>query len=205
MNKQIKNVIFDIGNVMVHWDPISAIKKVFPEQNAHEFYKRTMPLWAIRNEARLSELQAIALYSVKLGVAKDKISELFYEYKISQKPIEGSLDLVIKLNKHGLNLFSITDNIKEVIEYYKKHTDFIHYFRAVVSSDDVGVLKPDRRIYEYLLNEYDLRADESIFIDDLLINVKGAEQVGIKAFVFKDPKSCERELKKCGVFNYFND
>lgn len=101
-----------------------------------------------------------------------------------------------KLKKLEIKLYSITDNVKEIIEYHKLNSDFPKYFDDIISSSDIGILKPDSTIYKHFLIKHNLNPAKSVFIDDTLPNVNGAIKVGMNAFQFIDYPSCEQKLLK---------
>ncbi len=196
---RIKNIIFDIGNVIVRWAPLDAIAKVFPEHDPEEFFQRIRPTWIDLNLGKLNINEAILIYQNQFMFPQKQLMQLMHEFTVSQTPIPGSRELLEKLKNLGIALYSITDNVKEIMEYHKTHSNFLHYFEGVVVSADVGVLKPDERIYRHLLEKFALEAAESLFIDDTMINVEGALALGIQAFQFKDTKSCEKSLLDLGI------
>jgi putative hydrolase of the HAD superfamily len=190
---KIKNVIFDVGNVLVRWAPCEVIASVFPQFNPTDFYHRMHPVWIDLNLGKLSEEAIIHCQSLFSLLKKDFV-QLMHEFKIHQNPLPGSIALLDKLKTLKVNLFSITDNVKEIMEYHKTNSDFPKYFKDVIVSADIGVLKPDAKIYKHLLTKHDLNPAESIFIDDVLPNVEGAIKVGMQAFQFIDHDSCGKKL-----------
>ena len=200
MSSRIKNIVFDIGNVLVRWAPHEAIQFIFPEQDPECFFQQLRPIWLELNLGKLSEEQAVNLYHTQLNLPKDKLIDLMLKFKTLQTPIPGSLELLQKLQTLDFSLYSITDNVKEIMDYHhRERSAFLPFFKGIISSADVGILKPDRKIFQYILNKYELVAAESIFIDDLIKNVEGARAVGMKAILFTDIESCKKELIKLGV------
>ncbi|HXH55567.1 MAG TPA: HAD family phosphatase [Gammaproteobacteria bacterium] len=193
---QIKNVIFDIGNVLVRWAPYEVIESVFPQFNPSDFYQRMYPIWIDLNLGKLSEEEAIIHYQNLFNLPEKNFIQLMHEFKIQQIPLSGSIALLDKLKSLNVNLFSITDNIKEIMEYHKKNSDFPKYFKDIIVSADIGVLKPDAKIYKHLLTKHTLNPAESIFIDDVLPNVEGAIKSGMQAFQFTDHDSCRKKLMR---------
>lgn len=198
---QIKNVIFDIGNVLVRWEPYEIIQKILPGSDSVMLYQQMRPVWLDLNLGKLSEKEAIEIYWRQLEVPKQKIIELMNEVKVSQTMIPGSIELLNKLHEKGVNLYSITDNIKEIMEYHYANSNFLSYFKGIVVSAEVGFLKPDPKIYRHLFTKYGLDPAESVFIDDLIPNVEGALSVGMQAFQFTDAILCEKKLKEIGIIN----
>lgn len=192
----IKNIIFDIGNVIVGWNPYKVIAELFPNQNPQKFYQKMYPVWIELNLGKISEKEAHPLYQKTLDLSEQDVTKLFYELKKHQIIIPGTIDLLEELKLRGFNLYSITDNIKEILEYHRTHSTFLNYFKDIISSSDIGILKPDPRIFKYLLKKHHLIAEECVFFDDLEKNILGAKSLGIHGIIFKDAKSCKEELEK---------
>lgn len=195
----IKNIIFDVGNVLVKWAPHEVIQQVFPEQDPVKLYENMFPIWLDLNLGKLSEYDAIIICRQQLNVSETQMSQLMHGLKTSQTPLPGSVELLEKLHTANIPLYSITDNIKEFIEYHHNYSNFLHYFKGIIVSADIGVLKPNKAIYKHLLEKYELNPVESVFIDDCIENVQGAISAGMHAFQFTDAESCERKLRELGV------
>lgn len=193
------NIIFDIGNVIVKWQPFEVIKEVFPQTDAKEFFKKMYPVWQKLNLGQISIKEALTLYTGELEIKEEKIVDLLKKLQLHQVTFPESLALLQELQKNGYNLFSITDNIKEFVEFHRKNSEFFQYFKDVIVSADIGILKPDKRIFEHLLNKHNLLPETCIFIDDLDLNIEGAKTVGIEGILFTNAASCRSELQKFGV------
>lgn len=193
---KIKNIIFDVGNVMVRWAPHEIISSILPQMDSVAFFKKMYPVWIELNLGKLSEIQAIEQYQKLFNLPKEIITELMNELKFQQIPLDGSIELLNKLQGYSISLFSITDNTKEIMQYHQIHSAFPKYFKDIIVSADIGILKPDPKIYLHLLNKHDLKASESLFIDDVILNVEGAVQVGMHGMQFIDHLSCEKQLMR---------
>lgn len=195
----IKNIIFDFGNVLVRWAPYEVIETALPSYNSGELFDKMKPVWIDLNLGKLTTKEAINLYHQQLNIPLTELENLMREFCIAQTKIPGSHELLQELKEMGTNLYAITDNIKEIITYHKSHSNFLHYFKDIVVSADVGILKPDKKIYQYLLDRNNIDPAESVFIDDIEKNVEGAKQVGMQAFQFTDAKSCRKKLISLGI------
>ena len=195
----IKNIIFDVGNVIVKWSPFTVIAEIFPNLDPKEFYEQIKPIWLDLNLGKLSEKEAVNIYHQEFNIPKSQLDQLLEKFKTHQLPVAGSIELLEKLKQTGVNLYAITDNVKEIMEYHKNNSNFLHYFKDVIVSADICILKPDIRIYQYLLDKHNLKAEESLFIDDTLRNVEGAIAAGMKSFQFIDAKDCEELLVELSV------
>lgn len=113
------------------------------------------------------------------------------------KPHNQVIELVIRLEKKGYLLGLLSDAEAPAAKFFFDQ-DYLH-FDAVVFSSMVGREKPDKKIYRLLLEELGTAPTETIFIDDLEENVRGARQAGLVSFRFLNPEQTQAELTKFGV------
>lgn len=199
---KIKNIIFDIGNVLLRWDPESIISKSMPHCDNPQLWADHIfrsQGWHSLNQGNITEKDLIDNYSQSLGLTKEMLIEIMNTAKASLLPIDGMIEMLIKLNKINFNIYLLSDNVKEIVYYLRKQYDFWNYIHGYMMSYEVGVLKPNINIYHCLVNTYNLNVDESVFIDDHLPNVNSANKIGMYAIHFKDIHSCKVELKSIGV------
>lgn len=192
----IKNIIFDVGNVLVRWDPHHIVTQAFPERADKD--KLVLQLfkhqnWFDINLGKIDQETIIAEYHKRLGLDKNRLINMMAIAKDSLTPIEGSFDLLKSLHGH-YKLYALTDNTKDFMAYLRAQYDFWALFEGVVVSAEVGHLKPSREIYMHLLNSYALTANETVFIDDYLINIEGAKAVGLEGIHFENARQCREAL-----------
>ena len=108
------------------------------------------------------------------------------------------MELLDKLYNSGIPLYSITDNVHEIMAHLKRKYNFWDKFLGVVVSAELGILKPAPEIYNNLLQKYKLIPAETLFIDDHPPNIEGEKQVGMQALQFTNTKDCERILIENG-------
>ncbi len=101
------------------------------------------------------------------------------------EPLEGARDFCEFMKKQGFCLFVLSNASDLFYDYFEKFLP-LDFFDGVVVSSDVHMVKPERGIYEYLLEHYRLKAEECLFIDDRLNNVEAAREVGMIAYQFKN-------------------
>ena len=199
---EIKNVVFDIGNVVVRWAPLEIIRLTFGDNNAVEEKAKSIfqsETWFRLNKGQITENDAKAQYKDALGLTELECERLFYYVKQTQILIHGSVDLIKRCKSAGLNVLALTDNVHEIVSHLKNTYTFWELFDGAIVSADVGLLKPQPEIYQTLLSQYDLKASQTVFIDDMPHNVKGAESVGIAAIQFANVSQCEQALRSLGV------
>ena len=195
---KIKNIVFDIGNVLVKWDPEGILKHVFPHEDLPLLHKKIIQseTWRDLNLGKITEEQAILSYHKSLNIEKKKFVELFAYVKESFTPLEGSFELLEHFYKKNTAIYSITDNVHEFVSYLKNRYDFWDKFKGAAVSAELGVMKPSKEIYLYLLHTYKLIPEETLFLDDLMQNVEGARAVGMKALQFTNAEKCKEDLQR---------
>lgn len=199
----IKNVVFDLGNVLFKWDPHAVVTRTFsntpdPHELVNSIFKHQT--WLDLNLGIITEQEAITAYQTRLLAHATEFTSMMDNVRTSLVPLEESIALLKRLQGE-YELYALTDNTLDIMAYLKKQHDIWPLFKGIVVSAEIGHLKPSEAIYRYLLDTYGLVADETVFIDDLLINVEGARKVGMKAIQFKTIEQCRGDLKRLGVID----
>jgi len=198
----IKNVVFDVGNVLVRWAPLEIARLTFGEIDDLEQRARAVfqsETWLALNKGHLSEQQAKQQYQDTIGLSELECDKLFYYVKQTQLLIYGSVDLLKRIKGAGYHVYALTDNVHEIVSHLKETYDFWPLFEGATVSAELGLLKPQPEIYQSLLTTNQLKAEETVFLDDMPYNVEGAEKEGMAAIQFKDAHQCEQELKAMGL------
>ena len=198
----IKNVVFDVGNVLVKWSPTEIITRTFdgdadiPSLTSAIFRNE---LWLALNRGELTAEEARHEYHRQLQIPENDLERLFFHITDTQDLVEGSVELLERIHKAGYPLYALTDNVREIVCYLQSRYNFWTYFRGAIVSAEVKCLKPDPEIFQHLLTDYGLAARETVFIDDSLPNVQGAQALGIQAVHFQNVDQCSDALKELGV------
>lgn len=201
-SKNIKNVVFDIGNVVVRWAPLEIVRLTFgnvgsPEEKVKSIFQSDT--WLDLNKGIISESEAKLQYQRFLGFSELDCERLFYYVKQTQILIYGSVELIRRVKAAGYRVFALTDNVHEIVSYLKETYTFWNLFEGATVSAEVGLLKPQPDIYQSLLTQHSLEATQTVFIDDMPYNVEGAKAVGIAAIQFENAVQCEADLKSLGL------
>ncbi|MCD7854250.1 MAG: HAD family phosphatase [Clostridiales bacterium] len=184
----IKNVILDMGNVLLDYNPPRAMELLNINPECREIMLNEMfnsPEWEMCDRGIIDDE---GMYDrVKVRVPEKYHADLkkcVDNWHICMTPLEGAVDFIKKAKKkYPLYLLSNASNTFHT--YFPKAIDPSD-FKGLVVSSDIKMGKPDHEIYEYLLNKYSLKAEECIFIDDRLPNIKAAEELGFNTFQFKE-------------------
>ncbi len=183
----IKNVILDMGNVLLSYEPES-YAGILSSKKAAPFILKELYLGEDWPKQDLGLVGKEELYElVKPRVPEEYHEDLrknVYGWSDLMRPIPGAADFLKEMKAEGYRLFVLSNAGVDFHEYFPRHYD-VSLFDGLVVSCDLHITKPDRRIYESLLESYGLKAEECIFADDLPRNVAGAETLGIHGFLFR--------------------
>lgn len=199
----MKNIIFDFGGVLVHWNPDLVYKPYFEhdEKTMQRFYDETNIFLANREMDRgrpfdevLAELAVIhPHYQKPISCWKEKWREMIGGV------VDGSVKILQILHRQGYPLYGLTNWSEETFSLVRTQYDFFNCFRDIVVSGKVKEIKPEPAIYKILLTRNQLRPEECLFIDDSPSNVETAKNLGMKGIIFKNPKQLTKELKKLSI------
>ena len=199
---RIKNIVFDIGNVVVRWDPDLIAARTFDGSGHGSDIKDAIfgdDLWLSWNRGERTEAEMKHAFAETLGLEAELLDRLFFHIKDSQDLNEDTVRLMRTLKASGFRLFALTDNVHEIVHYLKERYAFWDLFEHATVSAEVGVLKPSAEIFHHVLNTNGLHANETVFFDDVAKNVAGAKAVGIHSFVFTSVANALADLERLGV------
>ena len=181
-----KNIIFDIGGVMIDFDPKSYLVDRFCNAETEEkIYDLTF------GSEEWKKLQAAGCVFEVQGVLDDWVSIL--------RPRHRMQELVRRLKNHGYCVYYLSNMPQDILEMLIERGTLAR-FDGGIASCEVHINKPDPRIYQALLDKYDLKASESVFIDDNLANVQAAFAMGFAGIQMKDSVgTLVRSLATCNV------
>ena len=181
---KIKNIIFDLGNVLVstNMEDLMAVDSDIPNDKINYI----MSQWYKDEDDPIGLDEFKSIIPDRLKEASKFIPKLF-EYNIRcVNPFDYTIPLIDKLKAAGYNVYFLSNWSKwsyELLDKYRKF-DFLEKMNGGVWSWQTGCMKPNERIYRILLNKYKLNPEECVFFDDLKDNVEAANGVGIKGFLF---------------------
>jgi 2-haloacid dehalogenase len=196
------NVVFDIGNVLVLWEPRALYRKIFATEEEVEWFIANVCNhdWNMEQDRGRSFAEAVIEASARFPQHADAIAA--YDQRWHETvpgSITGSVEILEELHARGTPLYAITNfnqhKFKETVERFP----FLRRFRDIVVSGDERVLKPDPAIYRRLLERNRLTAADCVFIDDSAKNVTGAEAVGMRGIHFTGPEALRAELVRMGL------
>ena len=200
----IDTIIFDLGGVLIDWNPKYVYRDVFNgDESKVDWFLTTICTmeWNEEHDAgRLIE------DGNKLLIEKfpehERLIRTYYErwHEMLGGPIQEGVEILNQLkkaNKH--QLYALTNWSAETFPVAIERYDFLQHFKGIVVSGSEKTRKPFKPIYEIILNRYNLKPDRAVFIDDNPLNVAGARALGIHAIQFKNSQQLTNELNHLGV------
>ncbi|MEO6610319.1 MAG: HAD family phosphatase [Aestuariivirga sp.] len=192
------NVVFDLGMVLIEWDPRHLYRKLFDDPDKMEWFLANVchPEWNMEQDRGRSFADAVIEAKSSHPDYSDEIEAFHHRWhEMVPGAISGSVDILEALHRRGTPLYAITNWNGDMFRETKLRFPFLNLFRDIVVSGDEKLIKPDAEIFELLLKRNGLAANTCVFIDDSLKNVKGAEAVGMKAIHFTTPEKLRAALK----------
>lgn len=198
----VEAVIFDVGNVLIEWDPRHLYRKLLPDEAAVERFLSEVcaPEWNLAQDRGRSWADGVA-ERVALFPEHAALIRAFDARWQEMVPgaIEPSVATLRELKAEGVPVYGLTNFSAEKWRETTARFSFFELFDGVVVSAHEGVVKPDAAIYRILLGRYGLRPERCVFIDDSAANVAGARALGIRAIRFTPDLNLRAELKQLGL------
>lgn len=201
--KTIKTIIFDLGGVLIDWNPDYVYKAVFKDKEKLAwFYREICTMDWNENQDAGYPLEKATEERVALFPAYEEWIRMYYGRweEMLGDAIEGTVSLLRQcIANPKLRVVALTNWSAETFPVALKKFDFLHWFEGIVVSGEEKTRKPFPEIYKTTLSRFNLDPEECLFIDDNLRNVKAAELLNIPSIQFKSPEQLEKELKKRSI------
>lgn len=194
----IKNIIFDFGGVLLDWNPRYLYKSYFNNDEEMEHFLADIcnGEWNIRQDAGRPFAEAVKELQAKFPEYAEAIQMYDDDWeKMLKCELPESIDLLKELKLMGYGIYGLTNWSAEKIGYAFANYSFFSLFDGIVVSGVEKVVKPDRKIYEILLERYSLKPGECVFIDDNQDNVDMAKVLGINAIRFDNIGNVKEHLE----------
>ena len=195
-------VVFDVGGVLIDWNPRHLYRRLFDDEEEMERFLAEVcsPAWNLLLDAGLPFQEGV-------GALKSRFPQharLIHAYDEQwQEMVVGALEDTVAVLRDvieaGWPVYALTNFSAEKFALERQRWPFLNWFRGVVVSGEVGVVKPDPAIYRHLTSGFGLVAERCLFIDDQPANVAGARAVGMQAVRFVGADALRAELSARGV------
>lgn len=195
-------VVFDLGGVLLDWDPRYLYRKLFDDEEEMEYFLSEVcsPEWNVQQDAGRPFDEAVAERAARFPHYQALIEAYFSRWhEMLHGPIQGTVDILSELRNGGYFLCALSNWSAETFPIAYRRYDFLQWFEHIVLSGEEETVKPRPRIYRRLLARIGRPAGECIFIDDVDRNVQAAQALGFNAVRFRNPEALRAELHAMGL------
>lgn len=203
MTTTIDTVIFDLGGVLIDWNPEYVFREVFEEEAEMRYFLTEVcsPEWNEQQDAGRTLREATEMLVAQFPDYERQIRTYYDRWQdMLGGAIPNTVNLLRGLHQNQTHrLYALTNWSHETFPVALELFDFLHLFEGILVSGEEKLLKPDRRIYELLMSRYNIDGSRALFIDDNPKNVKGAQDAGINAIRFESPEQLALVLKDFNI------
>ena len=192
----IKNIVFDLGNVLATFDPHSFLHALFSDKDREDVLYSILFVehdWWHQYDYGL--LMANDIIDLVEDAYKEDVRLVMKEWVNYVIPIDTSIDVLNKY-KDTYNLYILSNIPEDCYNHFFTEYDVQSYVKGGVYSFEERMGKPDKRIYEILINRYHLNPKETLFIDDRVENIVSAEKLGFEVIHLKNPKELNYRIEE---------
>ncbi len=203
MTGDIRAVVFDLGGVLIDWNPRYLYRQLFDgDAAAMERFLAEIcsPTWNARQDAGRSWYDAIQMLAQRHPEHRDLI--VAYDERWPEMlggPIDGTVDILGELRSAEVGLAALSNWSAEKFPVARERYGFLGWFDVIVISGEVGVSKPDPRIYRHLLERTRFDPATTLFVDDVATNIEAASELGMRTHLFRDPSTLRTDLEALGL------
>lgn len=193
----IKNIVFDIGNVLVEfgWGPFFS-KFQLTREEYDRIAKATVysPAWNEIDRGVLSEEEVLDLFIANDPEMEERFREIYSDFNGLLRQYDYTKDWIKDLQSRGFKVYCLSNMSFKSVRENADALDFIPMLDGAILSCYYKLIKPQPEIYELLFSKYELNPCECIFFDDLPRNILAAQKMGMQGVVFESKEQAEREL-----------
>ncbi len=196
-------VVFDLGGVLIDWDPRHLYRKLFAgDEAAMEHFLATVCTheWHRHHDAGRSLAEGVRTLK-DLHPDKAELIDAFgtRQGEMLAGSIAGAVEILKELRDRDVPLYALSNWPAETFPLARQRFDFLGWFHGIVVSGEIGAIKPEPRIYEVLLDRFAIDPLSAVFIDDVAVNAAAARAFGIHAIHFTTPAALRAELAALGL------
>ncbi len=200
----IEAVVFDIGGVLLDWDPRHLYRKLFDDERAMDRFLTeicTLDWHAAHDRGTPFETSC-----ARLAAAHPEHAELIWAWgrrseEMVAGPIAGTVEILRELRARGVPCYALTNMEAETYPLRLARYEFMSWFEGAVVSSAEGVAKPDPELFRRLLRRYDLTAERTLLVDDADRNIRTARSLRIRTVRFRSPARLRARLRREGLLS----
>lgn len=200
---EIRHIVFDIGKVLIHYDPELPYRRLIPDEERRAWFLGQVctPDWNVEQDRGRPWADAEALL-IERHPGEEELIRAFRRrwHEMVPHAYDGSVAIMERLVDAGRDVTMLTNFAADTFVEARDMFPFLDRPRGVTVSGEAGLLKPDERIYRLHAETFGLEPAATLFIDDSARNVTGARDAGWQAVLFEGPEKLEADLARLGVF-----
>ncbi|MDG2451041.1 MAG: HAD family phosphatase [Saprospiraceae bacterium] len=199
----IDTIIFDLGNVLIRWDPGVVYKDYFKtEDELNYFFEHVCTLEWNEEQDKGRPIETATELLVKEHPSHEEAIRMYYGRwkEMILGPVDGTPEILNSLHqKQNQRLLALTNWSAELFPYALENFDFLGFFEGILVSGEEKMKKPDLEIYRRFEEKFPIDRTKSVFIDDSAKNIAGAKEAGWNVIHFKNASQLETELNNLGI------
>jgi 2-haloacid dehalogenase len=196
-------VVFDLGGVLIRWDPRHLYRHLMPEDEIDAFLDEVgFQAWNHEQDAGTAWGPAVEEHAALFPHRRELLAA--YPARFAESldgPVEGTVAILEQLHAAGTRLVALTNWSAELFPHAEAAFDFLALFEGIVVSGREGVAKPDPAVFDLLLSRYHLDPARTVFVDDSPANVAAAAAAGLRALAFTSPDRLRADLSRLGLLD----
>ena len=193
----IKTLVFDLGGVLIDWNPRYLYRKLIDDEDDIDLFLSEVcnAEWNVQQDAGRALAEATA-ERIALFPQQKTLIEAFYDRwdEMLGGEIGETVEVLRELKNKGETLYALTNWSGETFPIAETRYDFLQWFDGILVSGVENLAKPDPAIFQLLLNRYELQVQDCLFIDDSKTNIEAAARIGFETHHFKSPAGLRQEL-----------
>lgn len=196
----IKNIVLDMGNVLLDYDPEVCLNHFLDNEEDRAIIRKELfqgPEWVQGDLGYIKDEERFSSVSTRVPERLHKqLKQCVEKWDMCMLPLPGAREFCASAKENSYRLY-VLSNASDAFYRYFPSFAALDFFDGIVVSADIHIIKPDIRIYQYLLQQYCLQPQECFFIDDRKENVEGAKKAGMYGAVFRGDFEKMKEQLKC--------
>ena len=199
----ITTIIFDLGNVLIDWNPKYVFDKMFEDEERKKYFFENICTmeWNEMQDAGRPIKQATDELVAQHPEWKEYIEAYYGQWRdMLGGPIHDTVEIFKELKQsEKYKMYALTNWSAELFPYALEMYEFLHWFDGRVVSGEEKMRKPEPEFYQVLLKRFDVVPEEALFIDDNFRNIEAAEKIGIKTVHFTSPQQLQEDLRELNL------
>jgi 2-haloacid dehalogenase len=195
-------VVFDLGGVLIDWNPRYLYRKLFDDEAAMEAFLADVvsPEWNGQQDSGRTWAEAVDVLSREHPEQRDLIAAYWHRWQETLgDAIAPTVAILEELRETGVRLYALSNWSAETFPVARPRYPFLDWFDGIVISGEEKVAKPDPVIFRHLLDRYGLDPATTVFIDDSEANVRAAAAEGMTSLRFVDAATLRDDLRRLGL------